>query len=291
MMLLAVTAVPTMASSQKAIDTSTATGNEKHIKIIENTPTSQIFQVDYLLFTIKANKEHTDATIFYNNMKTGEKSQFNVQVTKSCDKYFTKFNSGGKVSSVTTSYDPLEPGAASAMLMDNSQKIGAQSTIYTMSGETYYWWDGIRMVKGGSVKYPHADRSYYGIQTWRDWVYDGNKLVHCQMNQHDSRSMASLSPVGLGVAIGGLIGLRLGGGYGGVLGSVIGALIGQILTGPACNILMDESNCIWFWYGKQIGFKTFYINIWPPYIIGAFVPLYLRVSTYTLWDDVSAGSP
>ncbi|WP_174591174.1 hypothetical protein [Methanocella conradii] len=71
---------------------------------------------------------------------------------------------------------------------------------------------------------------------------NGNKYVtNIYSSGITSINVSTLSPLGLGGAIGGLIWYRLGGGYVGVLGTVIGVIIGQLLSGPTCNILMDES--------------------------------------------------
>lgn len=140
-----------------------------------------------------------------------------------------------KQSAETIEYDVIDNGFEKIILVNGrevsrvpvkqpstSQSSGESSTQSTI----YYWWDGIRFVKGLYIKYPHADRDYYGISPFSSWLSAGYKLYHYQIDRATSQALNA----GGGAAIGAAIGAIIGGLIGGTAGAVVGAIAGAVIT-------------------------------------------------------------
>jgi len=118
--------------------------------------------LDLKIIVEEVSKSHT--RLRYSN-KTGE--MMTVDIVKKGRQ--TKIIVNG-LEAYTLSLDNIP------VLQSNNGTI-AQSAINTISN-IYYWWDGVRFVKGQYIKYPHPDRDYYGVSPYRDWKIAGNKLYH-----------------------------------------------------------------------------------------------------------------
>jgi hypothetical protein len=87
---------------------------------------------------------------------------------------------------------------------------------------------------------------------------------------------SSNAPVVAGAIVGYLVGEAVGG--------VAGGLLGLFLTGKSSQALLDEQDSIWYWDSYS----------WAPVYIGGMwrtVPLYYRISAYTLWNVLGISDP
>jgi hypothetical protein len=165
---------------------------------------------------------------------------------------------------------------------------------------TKYLWDNVWFVEGGSIKYPHCDRSTYGISIWAAWAHPGNKLWHYQFDKDTSTAIANGGPTLIGGAIGTAIAL-IGGGE---IGALIGAVIAIILSWASNKLWLDEEGCLWFWVSKSwvkwLGDNAWWLAIL--YLTSATLAIslvlkefctsgYLRVGTVTYADFIGAGNP
>ncbi len=204
---------------------------------------------------------------------------------------------GKKYTTMKTVYNPIEKGMTlkKAMEINKKNKINnverdskiVDSNIQPMSyTTTHYWWDGVYFVSGHMIDYPHPDYDYYGLEPNMGYLglgiyYKyGYSLYHCKVD----KSLSQASPATVGAIIGAYIGARMGSVDGAVIGAAIGAFLGVYST----DMLTDENGCIWFWFAKEGEWKYFGsggIQGWH------YVPKYVRVADYTLWDDLGIGNP
>ncbi|MFZ3384810.1 MAG: hypothetical protein WA144_12880, partial [Candidatus Methanoperedens sp.] len=91
-------------------------------------------------------------------------------------------------------------------------------------------------------------------------------------------TIAQLGPVAAGAAIGAYVG--------GVVGAIAGAVLGLILGGASSYVLLDERDSIWFWDSKEWGWTVIPV---PPFL--EYIPKYLRIAAYTLWNGLGIGNP
>jgi len=136
----------------------------------------------------------------------------------------------------------------------------------------------VKFVNGYGVKYPHPDYVYYQIEAWETCYISGNKLIHYHIDKYYSNSLSQLAPAAFFAAIGAIIG--------GPLGAAVGAALGIVAGNTALSVLVDEYDCIWFWYAKSWEFKWL-----PVYPYLYYVPKYIRIATWTAWDDLGIGNP
>jgi hypothetical protein len=102
-------------------------------------------------------------------------------------------------------------------------------------------------------------------------------LLACHIDDSNSNSISQLTPIAAGAAIGAMFG---------VAGAIVGAVLGLIMGNLGCWVLLDEHGCIWIWVAPYLETKLF---PFPPFIVS--VPAYLRIATFTLWDDMRQGNP
>ena len=246
-----------------------------NIEVKENTKTSSVVQVDGVLISLKSNAKHTEAVMTIENLVTKEKETIDYKVSKKSGEFTTEVYYNEELTNTyVTDYDPLEPGVLGDVLNDQNKKTVSADQVTTQSN---YWWDGKYFIKGYGIKYPHPDVDYYQIEKWDSVYLTGDELMHRHWDETTSSAIAILPTVAAGAAIGVLVG-----GIGAVVGAVLGAAAG--IGGGA--ILMDETGCIWTWESKTWGLKWFWVPLGYTY-----VPDYLRVASFTLWDDLGVGNP
>lgn len=244
---------------------------------IEITNNSQIVQVGDILISLKSNPELTEAVMKIEDLKTKEKETINYKVSKKSDKYTTKVYYKEKLANtIVTDYNPLESGKTADILKNNAKKTENADQV---TAQAYnYWWDGVYFTNGYGIKYPHPDYQYNGVSEWEDFYLNGYQLQHVHIDKYYSSRIADYAPA----VVGGIIGARIGGG----IGLVVGAALGLVLGGFTSQILLDERDSIWFWNAQSWAFIVIPV---PPYLY--YVPKYLRISGYTLWDGLSIGNP
>lgn len=288
MVLLLLTPLVAMNVSAAAPNSSSTNGvvvvtNPPHVTIIENTNTSQIVQVGNTLISIKADKDHTNAVMEVKNLTTKETQVLNYKVTKANGQYTTNvYANGTLVTTGVTNYDPFEPGVTATLLSNSAQTVNsnAAQAVPMLQNGPHYFWDGVYFVGAHSpyVKYAHPDYDNYGIATWQTCYINGKNLYHFHIDSSDSNTIAQLGPVAAGAAIGAYAA--------NVPGAIVGAALGLVMGNQLCNALLDENQCIWFWYAHNDEVKVF---PFPPF--ASYVPSYFRIATYTLWDDIHQGNP
>ena len=121
------------------------------------------------------------------------------------------------------------------------------------ASEAYYWWDRVWFINETkrTVKYPHPDRETYDIGLWTTWWMYGTKLLHYQIDQATSISAWNAGPFAIGVLIGALIGTFIKAGEGTIIGGIIGGAVLYILTWLKIQVVLDETNCIWWWTARN----------------------------------------
>ncbi|MEM3011073.1 MAG: hypothetical protein QXE76_04620 [Candidatus Bathyarchaeia archaeon] len=163
-----------------------------------------------------------------------------------------------------------------------------------------YWWDGVYFIEGYPVKYPHPDKSYYGISIYDDWAYKANKLWHYQFNKDTSEALVT---GGIGV-IAAAIGVAIAALGAGEIAPIITAVVSAVLGWYVNRNWLDEDSCLWFWVSRQfvqwLGDNAWWLAIlWlispvdaVAAVMAAFLSCgYLRVGSLTYYDAVGAGNP
>ena len=212
------------------------------------------------------------------NVITGETTKLNFEYYEKNGKYYTTMYDGQASQTFVTEFDPFKS--------IDAQKIPAsaeQETITTSPQDvkaSTYWWDSVLFTSGYGVKYPHPDYASYGINPWDTCYIQGNQLKHTHYSKDLSGVYANLP------AIVSIIALVCTGGSSSLLAKVIegiGGLSG--IVGPG-SILFDEEDCIWGWQSDQWALQWFW---YPPGY--TYAPKYMRIASFTLWDDLGVGNP
>jgi hypothetical protein len=170
----------------------------------------------------------------------------------------------------------------------------------------YFWWDRVWFINQTlrTVKYPHPDRETYDIPLWSTWSMYGTKLLHYQIDQATSLSAWNAGPFVIGGLIGALIGTFIKAGEGTVLGFLIGGAVFYILTWMKIQIVLDESDCIWWWVAKNwlhwlYVYAEDLIALWMLFpaaaieaVTASFLMMgFLRIGSLTYADYVAVGKP
>lgn len=251
------------------------------IQVIEMTKTSNIVQVGNVLISLNSNENFTEGIMEIEDVNTSEKDILKFEVTELSNEFKVDVICNDKKSeSYFTKYNPLNPDDTKEMLSqkETSDFIQSEQVTTASTRSTSYIWDDVYFVKGSGVKYPHPSYSIYTGEVWEDYHIDGDKLKHYHIKNSKSAKIAEMVPAVAGAAIGAYIG--------NVPGAAIGALLGQILGVGTSDALLDEEGCIWQWESHVSGYVLHPVTNMPMR-----VPIYYRISSYTFWDQVSAGNP
>ncbi|WP_321428938.1 hypothetical protein [uncultured Methanolobus sp.] len=266
------------------------------VEIIKMNNTSSIVQVGDIVISMDSDPAYTEARMTINDQNTGETADIDYKVFEVDGGFETEVYFDGELyTTLITEYNPIKP-------IERNPEFKEMSLQYTTSEvaleATPFQWDGVTFVQGRGIKYPHPDRDYYGIETWDDYCITGNNLYHCQIDESNSATYSYLSPV----IVGGLIGVKLtacGNPAVASVGGVVGSILALIMGNDSAALLLDEEGCIWYWYGQESFWKPFpssYVSasaasIIPPSPIVLQVPVYARISEYTLWNNIGLSNP
>ncbi|KKG13535.1 hypothetical protein EO98_05340 [Methanosarcina sp. 2.H.T.1A.6] len=277
-LLASIAFVPAVTAQADGL--SSVSSDQKGKKIIEKTPefkeieftdTTTIVQVGDMLISFESNSNYTEAKMELKNLTTNEVTTFNYEVSQEAGKYKTDVYIEGKlVNTVTSEYNPIKPGETSKIL----EKPSSQTNL--SRGTTLYDWDGVTFIKGSGIKYNHPDYTTYDAYDYEAFYIDGDVLTHHHINKYDSAAIAQCAPIVAGATIGYYVG--------NIVGGVAGGLLAAMLTSQTSEALLDEQDCIWYWES----------DTWAPvYLAGMWrtVPLYFRVSSYTLWNSLDISNP
>jgi hypothetical protein len=285
-LMVSIFLVPAVSGKANELSTTTSQDigkiiidNSPEIKVTKKTDTSCIVQVGDVLITYESDPKYTEANMKIKDLKTNTVSNFDYKVSTNNGKYKTDVYKEGKlVNSVTSQYNPIEPGTASKILADS-----AAQTNFVTASQTKYVWDGVYFIKGSGIKYNHPDYTKYNAYNYQTFYIKGNKLIHYHLSYAWSSTVSSLA----GTVAGAALGARWGGAYGAAAGALLGALMG----GATGQVLLDEQGCIWYWYSQS--FATLYIVQLVPYlsVTKVYAPYYFRTATYTLWNLLGISNP
>jgi hypothetical protein len=246
------------------------------IKVIEINDTINIIQVGDMLISFESNSNYTEAKMELKNLKTNEITNFRYEVSQQAGKFKTNVYQDEKlVNTVDSDYNPLETGATSKILKNDSKTNVNDNSVISVS-KTLYKWDGVKFIKGSGIKYHHPDYTTYKGYNYEDFHINGNKLTHHHINKYDSATIAAAAPIVAGGIVGYLVGE--------VPSGIAGGLLGTFLTGKSSKALLDEQDCVWYWNSYT----------WSPVYISGMVrkvPLYFRISAYTLWNFLGISNP
>jgi len=209
-------------------------------------------------------------------LKTNEITNLKYEVSQEAGKFKTNVYQDGKsVNTFTSEYNPLKTGATSEILKNNSKTNVSDNSVIRAS-TTLYNWDGVKFIKGSGIKYKHPYYTTYDAYNYEDFYISGNKLTHHHINKYDSATIAAAAPIVAGGIVGYLVGEAPG--------AIAGGLLGAFLTGKTSQVLLDEQDSIWYWNSYTCA---------PIYISGVVrtVPLYFRISAYTLWNALGISNP
>jgi hypothetical protein len=250
------------------------------IKVIEATDTSNIVQVGDVLVSLKSNDKHTEAELYITDLITDEVTTINYEVEEVNGKFKTNvYMDDNLLEAVTTDYNPIKPGEFSK-ISDFYEQDNSINTEATLASTTMYVWDDVTFIKGSGIKYPHPDYDWYDYkgEVWESWKISGTELNHYHVSDGTSATLLPLPALAIGTALGGLAG--------GIPGAVAGALLAQTLGGSTAAVLVDEEGCFWVWWAKDWG-----LYLMPPLNTVQYVPKYLRIGPYELWDKISMTNP
>lgn len=282
--LVSIAFVPAVTAQADAL--SSVSSDQKGKKIIEKTPelkvieitdTTNIVQVGDMLISFESNSEYTEAKMELKNLKTDEMTNLKYEVSQEAGNFKTNvYQDGNLVNTVTSEYNPIETGATSKILRNDSVKTNVSANSVIRASTTLYNWDGITFIKGSGIKYKHPDYTTYDAYDYESFYLAGNALTHHHINKYDSAAIAALAPTVAGATIGYLVG--------NMVGAVAGGVLGLFLTSQTSQALLDEQDCIWYWESYT----------WAPVYLGGMwrtVPLYFRISSYTLWNGLGISNP
>jgi hypothetical protein len=277
-LLVSIAFVPAVTAQADGL--SSVSSDHKGKKILEKTPelkeieftdTTTIVQVGDMLISFESNSNYTEAKMELKNLTTNEVINFNYEVSQEAGKFKTDvYNEEKLVNTITSEYNPIKPGETSKLL----EKSSGQTNL--ARGTTLYDWDGVTFIRGSGIKYKHPDYTTYDAYDYESFYINGNALTHHHINKYNSAAIAGYAPVVAGAVIGYYVGS--------VVGSIAGGLLAALLTSQTSEALLDEQDCIWYWESYT----------WAPvYLAGMWrtVPLYFRISSYTLWNSLGISNP
>ena len=172
-------------------------------------------------------------------------------------------------------------------------------------GVNHFVWDNVNFVSGGygsgSIRYPHPDKDYYGINIYQNWATQGSQLIHYMFNYDISTALGAAGEVAICAAIGVIIGSLVGApSIGGLIGTVIG-VVAWVFTGDQ---VLDENGNLWWWINNymilwlasNLGVIYWLMNMnyaaAVAYVCNAFVSSgYLRIGPYLFADGIGLGEP
>lgn len=307
-MILLLAATPLVEAAQSSqVKTANALPQvvgESSFKLLSETPTSMVLQVDNVLLTYTTDAPYEAATMDIKDLTTGKVQTVKYTTTKKGGKYVTKVDgidgvtqaaaaslasvsgsSADKNAGYTTSYNPLEPrniaGSAQAEAASQAASNSLTVTPAAAIGSWDYRWDGNILYLSARTTGKYGHPAYMGAsQIYSEYYYTGDKLIHYHIAQRDSQILARAAPVVLFAALG----ARIGGPAGAVIGGLLG-LVGQFYM---VDGILDEQGCLWFWYAKNWGFVFLWFN--PPTFF-TYTTQYFRMSQWTIWDACGAGNP
>lgn len=254
--------------------------NPPDLKIIENTHTSYIVDVGDIRINLASNQEHTVATMTIKNVKTNEQQKMDFTTSQESGIYITTVMVDGKPGpTITTTYDPFEPGSMKTVLENNAQDADTAINM-ALAAQSYYYWDGVYFTSGSGIKYPHPDYTSYGAYAYEDFYISGSQLYHRHIDNTYSTTIASMPAAVAGGVIAGVISADP------IVAGIVGAVIALLIGGATCAVLLDEQGCIWEWDAKS--WATIVIPV-APYLYS--LPKFERIGPYTMWNALGISNP
>ncbi|WP_174591857.1 hypothetical protein [Methanocella conradii] len=270
-------------------------------RLIKETNTSIIMQIGDTLLTYNTDPQYQSAVMEIKDLKTGRTQLIKYSTINKYGNYVTNATIENSANNIVdpsimlnlletrglvkgsaivyyTAYNPLKPGEA---VVSASQKIDKALLQTAAIGSWDYRWDGNVLYVSAQTtgKYGHPAYMSAG-QIYQEYYITGNQLIHYHIAQWESQVLARAAPVVLFAAIGAKIGGPVGAGMGALLG-----LVGQFFI---ADQLLDENNCMWFWYGRNLGWVFLWFN--PP-LFYTYTTLYFRLAKWTVWDAIGIGNP